>query len=440
MTRNSGAWVALAALLVAYLVATATRNFPNQIASDLYHPWGIAAARDAVPPPPGNPYANTAAYGAILEGIAAAGDSIKAKLSADFWQLRSPAARIEPTGTPFFYAALGFLPRDFGRAHLLHALLQFACVGTSVFLLARLRGALPAPALCLAAFVLATYNAFVQEVKMGNVNSMQLLVLVGLLHAAVTRRYLARPALEYGLLAMLGAFVVFKPNTALIAAAFLAHYGIVRGPRRLAGGAAVAGLGALACVGIGAAYFGSAAVWHDWYRYTQGLNGGTLLYNLDAGNQSVAMLMAERSGAYGAMGNGMILAAAFVTAFAVAMTQLGKRPELLKPLALELLADPWFALSLGVVFTYVASPLLWPHYFLFALIPIAMLVRSEGRWDRITACALASYFALFLPLVQAVVAMKLVGLAHAMLFFNWLPLVPALLAYVVRQRRRMEAA
>jgi hypothetical protein len=439
MTRNSGAWVALAVLLLAYLAATASRNFPNQIASDLYHPWGIAAAQHAVPPPPGNPYADTAAYGAILERIAAAGDSMKAKLCAHFWQGRSPVERIQPTGTPFFYAALGYLPRDFDRAHLLHAVLQFLCVGTSVFLLARLRGVGRPPALCLAAFVLATYNAFVQEVKTGNVSSLQLLVLVGLLQAAVTRRYLRRPALEYGLMAALGAFVTFKPNTAFIVAAFLAHYAMVKGPRGFARGAAVAALTGLVCMALGAAYFASAGVWLDWYRYTQGLNGGTLLYNLDAGNQSLAMLMAERSGAYSAFGNGVILAAAFVTALVASMTQLGRRPELLRPLASKLLADPWFASSFGVLLTYVASPLVWPQYFLFALIPIAMLVRAHGRWDLITACALASYFALFIPLLEALLGMRLVGVVHLLLFFNWLPLAVALVAYVAAERRRMEA-
>jgi sugar lactone lactonase YvrE len=46
--------------------------------------------------------------------------------------------------------------------------------------------------------------------------------------------------------------------------------------------------------------------------------------------------------------------------------------------ARALAADPWFMLSAGVLATYVTTPLLWPHYDLFAAIPIAWLLRHDA--------------------------------------------------------------
>lgn len=39
---------------------------------------------------------------------------------------------------------------------------------------------------------------------------------------------------------------------------------------------------------------------------------------------------------------------------------------------------------LGVLFTFATSQLVWPHYHLFALIPIFWLVRTDGKLDMAT--------------------------------------------------------
>lgn len=439
-TSNAAAaagWLALVALLAAYLFTTASRVFPDQLGYDLYHPWGVASVHDALAGQ-ANPYADTRRYAEAIGAVADASRSIKAQLAHAFWGERS-AARIEPTGTPLYYAALRFLPADYDRAHLTYAILQFLAAGLGVFLLARLKGVGAGPALCLAVAAEITYNPFIQDVKMGNANSLQLLFLVGMLWVASRQLYLRHRAVDRMFLGAIALFVVFKPNTVWIALALGVHYLAVRGPRNFAIGAAIAAGAALAGFAYGAWYFRDAGVWWDWVRYTQGLNGGSLLYTLDAGNQALAMLMAEKSGGFGTYGYCLVIAAVMLLALLVAISGGGKRTDLVDR-ARRLFADPGFALSAGIVFMFATAPLLWPHYFMLSLVPIAWLFRVDRRWGLETGCAVASYAFNSTLLIQALVAAKLIGLVHTFMFFCWVPLAVGLLAYAGRERHATPAA
>ena len=219
--RNPFAWLALVLALV--LGADAARTLPTQVGIDFYHLWGVPMGQRASAAPL-SPYAQTSEYAALLNVLADNSADPALRLANRFKR------EIAPTGTPLFYAAFGFLPDDYGAAHLLFAVLQYLAGAAAIFLLARLRGVAPWPALCVALAVELTFNPFVQDVKWGNATAFQLLFLAGCLHVSLSGA-LARGRLHSIFLAALAVFVLFKPNTLWIAAMLALHYASVRGAR-----------------------------------------------------------------------------------------------------------------------------------------------------------------------------------------------------------------
>ena len=134
-TVRRGAWLSLAALLWGYTIAIAALRFPSQVPVDLYHPWGVPLVQAVKPGT--NPWRDTAVYGDALAQLAAESSEGKLRLAAAHWQPSPNHA--EPTGTPFFYATLSFLPSDFTAAHALLTILEFVAVFVAFTLLARLR-------------------------------------------------------------------------------------------------------------------------------------------------------------------------------------------------------------------------------------------------------------------------------------------------------------
>jgi hypothetical protein len=425
--RRTVAWIAVFAALCGYAAWEGVRFYSHHWSMDLYHPWGFNLAQASLPG--ANPYAETRRFGEFLDAQALASGSDALRWVRDFWEWRSPN-KIEPTGTPFYYAVHAFLPADFDRAHLLYTVAQYLAAGLAAFLLVRLRGARSLPALCAAALVVATFNPFVQDLRVANVNSFQLLFIAALLWVSVKRWYEAHPAVDRLYLAALAVFLVFKPNTMFIVAGLALHYALARGPRRFATGAAIAAVLAFLAAACGAWFFGGPHAWTDWVAYTQGANGGTLMYSANKGNVALSVMLAEQSMAYGAVGYGLLIGLGLAVAVVAALSNLGRRPERLAPGLRDLFADPWSAASLGVLFTIAMSPLMWPHYFMFALIPMAWLLRTDGRWDAATGWAIASYLLFSRLVLGPLTAANLVGVVYSVMFFAWVPLVPALLSRI----------
>ncbi|HZZ93326.1 MAG TPA: hypothetical protein VFE23_12250 [Usitatibacter sp.] len=437
MRRTSAAWIGVAIVLAGALFWESARLFPDQLGYDMYHPWGIAAVHGEIAAP-ANPYAGTRRYAEAMRAYALQGDSAKAHLAEDFWRGRT-AAHIEPTGTPLYYALLSILPRDYDRAHLAVALVQFACTAFAIVLLLRLRGVTVAPALCVALVVELTYNPFIQDVKMANANSPQLAAFAGLIYLSATGALERRPWLDRLYLAALALLVVIKPNILWIAGGLAAHYAVRRGMAATFRGSLIAAVAALAGIALGAWYFGAAGAWIDWLRYVGG-HGGSLLYSLDGGNQSVAMLMAEKTGGYDAYTYSAILVCAMALAIVVCLSEAGQRPELLRPAAVRVLQDPWLVASLAVVITCATAPLVWPHYFLLNLIPIGWLATRGQRTHFAMACAALSFLTQCKPFIVFLGIFHLSGVISSMMAFTWAPLLPPLLLELVKTRAEVAAA
>lgn len=436
--QSTKAWIVLAIALGLGVFWASSSYFPDQLAYDMYHPWGIAQVH-AQMPRDANPYVDTRPYADAMATFALATNSSKASLAENFWRGRT-ARHIEPTGTPLFYAVMSILPRDYDASHLAIALVQHACVALAFLLLLRLRGIGPWPALCVAFLVELTFNPFIQDVKMANMNSLQLAAFAALIHASASGALERRRWADRAFLPALALLVLFKPNIVWIAGALAAHYAVRRGARATAVGVALCVPVALAGMAIGAAYFGALHAWPDWLRYIGG-HGGSLLYSLDGGNQSVAMLMAERTGGYDAYTYSLILVAAIAIGFVAVLSESGKHPEQLLPASARVLDDPWLAASLGVLMTCATAPLVWPHYFLLNLLPITWLLLRPGRPDWASGCAILSYLMQSKPLIMLLAgALHATGLTSSMMAFTWAPLLPALVAQLARAREAPLAA
>jgi hypothetical protein len=396
--RNPFAWLALVLALV--LGADAARTLPTQVGIDFYHLWGVPMGQRASPVAL-SPYTQTQEYAALLNSLAESSNDAELRRANRFKRV------IVPTGTPLFYAAFSFLPDDYRAAHLLFAVLQYVAGAAAVFLLARLRDVTPWPALCVALAVELTFNPFVQDVKFGNATAFQLLFLAGCLHASLSGA-LARGRAHALFLPALALFVIFKPNTLWIAAMLALHYASLRGARDTIVGAALALPAAALAWGFSAWYFHDPAIWNEWLAYAR---GGSLVYRFEDGNQSWPALFSQLSPSRSAAEYGLLLSALV----AVALAARGR----------AWLRDPWAAASAGVLATLATSPLVWPYYHLFALIPIAWVFRSRPRWDAASWCAVATYAALSSPVLAALLAAQLYGTLRLLMFLAWLPLVPA---------------
>jgi hypothetical protein len=418
--RDAG-WIVAILVLGAYLASGVARNFPNQIGADLYPYWAVTVARDTGAPMR-NPYAESAAYGEHFNKIATTpGASPKLFATAQFWANRS-AAKFESTPTPLLFAAVSFLPADFDRAHLTWAILQYTALAASVYGLARMRGAARLPALGIAVFVLGTFNPFIYDVMLANVASLQLAFLVALLFVAARRLYLRHVWIDRLYLGALALLLCLKPNMLWVALAMAIHYAVVRGTRPAAIGAGVGAIVVLVAFGLGAWYFGDANIWWDWIRYTRGMGGGTLIYSTHMGNQALPVLLAERYPVLGPVAYSVLLMALLGGALALSMSSWGKRVDQLVPTLRTMLSDPWFAMSLGVVFTFAAAPLVWYHYYVPALIPIAWMLRWEAGWKVSAACALTAYALMMAPVLGAIFSVQ-PDLALLAMYFPWTPLV-----------------
>ena len=426
--------VALAAALacIAALAASALALFPRQIGVDFYQFWGVPLVKAATGTPH-SPYVDPAGYAQALN------EMVDAQGSPKLRAVNLLRRNLEPMGTPFLYAAFAFFPPDYVLAQSLFAIVQYLATALAVFLLARLRGVATIPAIALAALAELTFNPFMQDVKVGNVNSLQLLYMAVLLYFASRRGDSGRALADGVLIGSLAVFVIFKPNTLWIAAAMALHYGITAGHRRFWTGVGVGGVLALAALAIGAWYFGSPRVWLEWLQLARALDGSGLPLTLQHGNLSLAMLLSQGSPAYGSLAFGGLIAAMLFLALFMALSANGRRPDLVVPAARAALSDPWFALSAGVLFTFATFPLVWPHYHLFALVPIFWMFRRRGPWDAATWGTVICYVGWSRPVLETLAEAGYRETSLALVVFSWIALLPGALMYVVERRRSLES-
>jgi len=426
LARSRTAAAAGAAVLALLLGMSAFGGFARQQGIDFYQFWGVPLARES-----GNlqatPYTDGAAYARVLNAMADASPS--EKLREANRQRRS----LEPMATPLLYAAFAGFPADYERAQALFAVIQYAAAWAAVFILARLCSVPPWPAACIAFFVLLTFNPFAQDVRVGNVNSLQLLALATLVGVSSRKLFTGNDWVDGLFLGSLVLLVAFKPNTPWIAAALAIHFFAVRGARAFTIGAIEGAVLGLAAFAIGAWYMGGAHAWIEWLDLARGMDGSAMALPYERGNLSLAMLLGRASPALGSKGYGIALAAALALALVAAMA-MGRRATGWGACARRAFSDPWFAASLGILFTFATSPLVWPHYHMMLLVPIAWLLTRAGSCRICAWGAALCFIVLSRAVIDPLVWMRMFELLQALTLLSWAALLPGVFVYAREAR------
>ena len=162
--------------------------------------------------------------------------------------------RLDLVSSPFLFASLAWVSADYDRALKQDHALLLACFIAGVLLLCRAAGVSWATALFLLAGLLLWYRGFEADLRVGNVNSIQLLAIALVVSVPRLRWFL------------LGALLLFKPNVMFVPL-FFAVARLARREHRallidLANGAA----GAVVAFVIASITYGSPRVWLQWVR------------------------------------------------------------------------------------------------------------------------------------------------------------------------------
>lgn len=279
--------------------------------------------------------------------------------------------RVDATGTPLLYAAIGWLSS--GNFRVDQRRFVFVCMLCLVLSMLVLKDLLRFSVVEISLLIIftATYYApALADMQVGNINEIQLFAIA--LFMFFTAR--AQPLLA-GL--TIGTATMLKPTPVMVLALSLIAGLADREYRqllRMFAGCLIAVAGSFV---ISAAYFGNPAIWIDFLRsLPRTLNG--ISYSLESGNFSLSELL------FGATGGGSLI---------IPLVLLGIFSWLL--FATRQSAGPALALLSkenngarrmhsafavgggGCAIMLLSSPLVWPHYYLL-LLPLSLYVTRPG--------------------------------------------------------------
>jgi hypothetical protein len=297
--------------------------------------------------------------------------------SADPSQRRGLAASrrqdLETYSTPWLYTLFGWTAggdydTDLGRFQ--HAsLLVFA--GTLLGL-SRLAGLSWSAGAILVAFLLTFFAPTLSDMRVGNVNRLQLAAVCGVVLLGARQG-----AWQLAAGFLLGLAVMFKPNLAFPALALGLGWIVLGRWERLARQVPAALVGALAAFGLSSHWFGGAGAWNDWRAVL-----GELMEQYDSpvskGNLALVRLLEEAGLGDTGLALSALLGAALVLAL-VLRRRAGAEPTRLEDLAL---------VGLGGALSVSTAKLAWVHYYLL-VVPLAvyLLRPAAPAWARVGGCA-----------------------------------------------------
>ena len=253
--------------------------------------------------------------------------------------------RLDNVSSPFLYSTLRWLSRDYERALLqYHVLVLVAFIG-GVLLICRRAGLPWWAALLLVAGLLVVYRGFEADLRVGNVNSLQLFALGVALWVP--------PVAAGAILAML---LCFKPNLILVALLLIVSHDRARLKKEIAGGA----IGGVIAFTIAAISYGP----RSWLQWITAAN--QFWHRLPTrAERNVAPLL-EVMQKYGEW-VGYLVAALLTVAVCAVLWRTKRRDDVL-------------VIGLGILIYLLSATVVWLHYMVLVLpIAIALMGWSGGR-------------------------------------------------------------
>ena len=237
-----------------------------------------------------------------------------------------------------------------------------------------------------AAGIFLCFEPLRADLRVGNVNQLQLLLIALFFAANKTARTFRGQLLSGGLLGLL---FLFKPNLLLLppffALACLAT-GQIRKLLWNIGGGVLAGAGAIA---YSSYYFGSARVWLDWLDIATKLSKGAgALYSQRAGNFSLPQTALESLNWPLPQGTGWLLAAvAGALVWRKGRALRAEQPDF-QQMGHKLAYFELLAASVGIGMSLYVVSLVWVHYFLL-IVPLFFATLTPLQKSNRSAAAVA---------------------------------------------------
>jgi hypothetical protein len=293
----------------------------------------------------------------------------KAHSAPDAERLRIAAENrrvLETVSTPFLFALTAlFSSGDYETDYQRFVLLSLACLLGAIFTFGQIAGASLVAILGISALLLSLFEPELSELRVANVNSLQLGMLATYLWLQCRSR-LPEFIRETTAGALLGMAVAFKPNTILVPALLLCSWAGARKFARLQRTGLGIAAGAVTALLFACAYSQSSNCWLDWAAQLSQLNE---MAPLSFGNTSLSRLLFDATGLDPSLL--ILIACCAFTAFRVVSAGTKGNP-----------VDEMLIVGIGCVIFLLASKLVWLHYLLLTTPLIFPLLRDANRKDR----------------------------------------------------------
>ncbi len=365
------ALVVLSACLLAASLRSALSQDPLAANIDFYQYWVVGRSLQA-----GSP---ARIYAPQERERMARADREAAQREAQ--SLGRPTRRLRAAGrreelgtyaTPWLYTLFSWgVGGDYARDQTAYQTFCMALFLLSILAFGWLSGLPLAGTFLLGAFFLTGFEPTLSEIRVGNVNRIQLAFLASFL-LLQSRRSLPGKQTAAGFVLALG--ILFKPNLATVAFFLIAGWLLTRQVRKLLETLLGLALGATCAVTLSAWRFDGLGIWSEWVREILPLLR-EFDHSLAKGNLSLVRLLKDGLG----WGESYVLAPLFALTFfaCLALGLRRKRPSAPEPTS-SLTALDQVLVGVGALFPLLAADLAWFHYFLLGLPLGFFLMRSSG--------------------------------------------------------------
>ena len=260
--------------------------------------------------------------------------------------------RLDNVSSPFLYTTLRWVSRDYDRALWQYHVLVLVAFVAGVLLICRRVRLSWAAALFLLAALLLWYRGFEADLRVGNVNSLQLLTIGAMLWC---------PPVLAG--ALLGLLVAFKPNLIVIGVLLAVAHPWKRLRLELLGGS----IGVAIAIVTAAINYGSFNVWVQWV--TAANEFFHRLQTRAERNVAPALSLFQEHGTWLSYVIAAVLAAIVIFAIARAKQR-----------------DDVLITGLAILIYLISAPVVWLHYMVLVL-PFAIALLRASRWTAVVSLA-----------------------------------------------------
>jgi hypothetical protein len=388
MPMDAGAWLppkvsprlspsVIAAFLlllhVGWVVSMSASNTPTV---DFFTFWSVSHTLSRAPV--ANVYSpdNQRKIASVLVAEAQSSETSDLQRQATADVVHLYGGRIDVTGTPLLYMAIGGLSSgNFQTDQKRFEFVCASCLVLSMLILKHLLRFSIVTIVLLTIFVASDYAPVLSDMRVGNVNEIQLFAVM--LFIFFTAR--SRPLLA-GL--TIGMVTMFKPTTAsVLVLSVIADFADrdYRQLLRMLSGCLIA---AVATFLASAAYFRNSAIWVDFlHSLPKTLNG--VSYPLESGNFSLSALVFGPSSGSAAIILLLLLAAFSWLMFATRRNNTGEaQGEISKDIYGPRRMHTAFAVGGGgCAVMLLSSPLVWLHYYLL-LLPLSLYVIQPAGGEK----------------------------------------------------------